>query len=148
MSETVQNLVNAIAAGNAIETENAFAAAMQEKLAGKLEDMHQAVAQSMFKQPEPELAEEEFELSDEEIAAVQAIQESDLADLTAEELESLEEANKWIQSAIKHPGAETRAAKRAGMTPHEYAVKHKGDTGTAGKRARLALTLSKIAKKK
>jgi hypothetical protein len=146
MSETVQNLVNAIKAGNAIDTENAFHAAMQEKLAGKMEDMHSRISQSMFNQPA--LAEEEYELSDEEIAAVQSIQEADLNGLTVEELESLEEANKWIAGAIKHPGAETKSAKRAGMTTHEYAEKHKSDTGTAGKRARLALTLSKIAKKK
>jgi hypothetical protein len=146
MSEAVQNLVNAIKAGDALETEQAFAAAMQEKLASKMEDMHQAVAQSMFNQPE--LAEEEYELSDEEIAAVQSIEESDLASLTVEELEALDEANKWIAGAIKNPGAETRAAKRSGMTTHEYAEKHKNASGTAGKRARLALTLSKIAKKK
>ena len=48
MSESVQNLVNAIAAGDALETQNAFAAAMAEKLSTKLEDMRANVAQSMF----------------------------------------------------------------------------------------------------
>ncbi len=52
---------------------------------------------------------------------------------------------KWIQGAIKHPGAETAAAKRAGMGVQEYMQKHKGDSGRAGKRARLGLTLSKLA---
>ena len=57
MSETVQNLVQAIKAGDALETENAFANAMAEKLSTRLDDMRQSVAQSMFAQPtevEPE----------------------------------------------------------------------------------------------
>jgi hypothetical protein len=40
---------------------------------------------------------------------------------------------------IKHPGAETAAAKRAGKSVHEYAEEHKHDSGTAGARARSAL---------
>lgn len=47
----------------------------------------------------------------------------------------------WIQGAIKHPGALTKAAKRAGESNAEYEQAHKHDSGTAGKRARLALTL-------
>ena len=50
MNETVQNLVQAIRAGDALETENAFTMAMQEKLSAKLDDMRQSVAQSMFNQ--------------------------------------------------------------------------------------------------
>ena len=146
MNETVQNLVNAIQTGNASETENTFAATMAEKLGSRLDDLRQEIAQSMFTQ-QP-VVEEEYALSEEEIAAVSAIDEADLNMLTDEELESIEEAQQWIASAIKHPGAETKAAKHAGMTTHEYAEKHKHDKGTAGKRARLALTLSKISKKK
>lgn len=52
MNETVQNLVNAIVAGDAVETEQAFASAMAEKLSARMEDMRQSVAQSMFAQPE------------------------------------------------------------------------------------------------
>ena len=48
MNDTVQNLVQAIRAGDALETENAFTMAMQEKLSAKLDDMRQSVAQSMF----------------------------------------------------------------------------------------------------
>lgn len=51
MSETVQNLVQAIQAGDASETENAFAQAMAEKLSAKLDDMRQTVARNMFIQP-------------------------------------------------------------------------------------------------
>ena len=53
----------------------------------------------------------------------------------------------WIAGAIKHPGAEKAAAKRAGMSTHAYMEAHKNDSGTAGKRARLGLTLSKMSKK-
>lgn len=57
-------------------------------------------------------------------------------------------AKHFIQSAIKHPGAEKAAAAKAGMSTHEYMEKHKHDSGTAGKRARLGLTLSRLAKRK
>lgn len=53
---------------------------------------------------------------------------------------------KWIAGAIKHPGAMTAAAKREGVSNSKYEQEHKGDSGTAGKRARLAITLSKMKK--
>ena len=64
MNETVQNLVQAIRAGDALETENAFTLAMQEKLSAKLDDMRQSVAQGMFTQEE--VVEEEFYISEED----------------------------------------------------------------------------------
>jgi hypothetical protein len=48
---------------------------------------------------------------------------------------------KWIQSAIKHPGAMTEAAKREGVSNSEYEKEHEHDSGKAGQRARLAETL-------
>lgn len=57
-------------------------------------------------------------------------------------------AKKWISGAIKHPGAEKAAAKRAGESTEAYAEKHADSPGIAGQRARLALTLSKIRKGK
>ena len=63
MNETVQNLVQAIQAGDALETENAFTMAMQEKLSAKLEDMSVSVAQGMFNQQS--FVEEEVEQVDE-----------------------------------------------------------------------------------
>ena len=51
----------------------------------------------------------------------------------------------WIQGAIKHPGAEKKAAAKAGESTHEYMESHKNAGGTAGKRARLGLTLSRMA---
>lgn len=56
-------------------------------------------------------------------------------------------AGKWIQKAIKKPGALTRSAKAVGKSPMEFAREHKGDSGKTGKRARLALTLRKLGKK-
>ena len=53
----------------------------------------------------------------------------------------------WIKGAIKHPGAFTASAKKAGMSTHAFAEKHKGDGGVTGRRARLALTLSKMRPK-
>jgi hypothetical protein len=53
----------------------------------------------------------------------------------------------WIAGAIKHPGAEGKAAKKAGMSTHAYMEAHKDSPGTAGKRARLGLTLSGFGQK-
>jgi hypothetical protein len=48
MSDTTLNLIQSIANGDAIETEQAFANAMAEKLSVKLDDMRMNVAQNMF----------------------------------------------------------------------------------------------------
>lgn len=63
MNETVINLVDAIKSGDAIATENAFAAAMAEKLSVRIDDMRQSVAATMFTQPEA-VVEEEVELDE------------------------------------------------------------------------------------
>ncbi len=49
MSESVHNLISAIASGNALETETAFNAAMAEKISSRLDDMKVSVAQNLFK---------------------------------------------------------------------------------------------------
>ena len=59
---------------------------------------------------------------------------------------------KWIQSAIKHPGAFTKKAKAAGMSTQAYASKvlktgSSADTRTK-KQASLAKTLAKVRKHK
>lgn len=54
MSETVHNLISAIASGNALETETAFNAAMAEKISSRLDDMRVSVAQNLFKEKEVE----------------------------------------------------------------------------------------------
>lgn len=56
-------------------------------------------------------------------------------------------ATKWIKGAIKHPGAMTEAAKKEGVSNSKYEQEHKGDKGHAGKMARLAMALKKMAKK-
>jgi len=57
-------------------------------------------------------------------------------------------AKNWIAGAIKKPGALTKQAKVAGMSPMAFARKKKGAKGKTGKRARLALTLGKMRKGK
>lgn len=54
----------------------------------------------------------------------------------------------FIAGAIKHPGALTRSAKKAGMSPMSYARAHKGDSGTTGRRSRFALELQGFRKNK
>jgi hypothetical protein len=54
----------------------------------------------------------------------------------------------WIKRAVSKPGAETASAKKAGLSTHAYMEKHKHDSGKAGKRARLGLTLSNMSKHK
>ena len=48
----VKNLIDAIADGNALETESSFNAAIAEKIAGRLDTMRQDVAQNMFQSQE------------------------------------------------------------------------------------------------
>jgi len=55
---------------------------------------------------------------------------------------------KFIQKAIKHPGAFTASAKSAGKSVGEYAQEKKHASGTVGRRARLAITLRKLAKRR
>jgi len=82
MNETVLALVDAINSGDAIDTENAFAAAMAEKLSVKIDEYRQSVAASMFAQPEEvveeeTISEEEYNaLSEEEKAEYEIIDEA------------------------------------------------------------------------
>ncbi len=59
---------------------------------------------------------------------------------------------KWIQGAIKHPGAFTKKAKKAGMSVSAYATKvlKKGSKASAQtkRQAALAKTLRKMHKKR
>jgi hypothetical protein len=48
---------------------------------------------------------------------------------------------KWIQGAIKHPGALTKKADDAGESVGVYAREHEHDSGITGKQSRLAMTL-------
>lgn len=55
---------------------------------------------------------------------------------------------KWIQSAIKRPGALRAKAERAGMSTHAYAQAHQDDPGRTGRQARLALILMRIRRRR
>ena len=51
VSENTLNLINAIQAGDAMEMESAFNAAMADKVSERLDAMRSDVAQNMFKTP-------------------------------------------------------------------------------------------------
>ena len=57
-------------------------------------------------------------------------------------------AGKWIQDAVQEPGSFTRSAEKAGKSVAEYAREKKNAGGKTGRRARLALTLRKLGRKK
>jgi hypothetical protein len=57
-------------------------------------------------------------------------------------------SGKWMQKAVKRPGALTAKAKRAGMAVQAYAQKHKHDSGVTGEEARFAVTAKKVARKR
>ena len=57
-------------------------------------------------------------------------------------------ADKWMQSAVKRPGALRAKADKAGESTQEYAREHKSSPGRTGKQARLALTFAKARKGK
>jgi len=155
---STRDLIDAIYSGDATSIEAAFNQTMAVKVSEKLDDMRANVAQNMFASQE-EVVEEEKEPKVKPMGTHPGNEKDELDDeklikkmvkksaLKNEEVENLDEKN-WIAGAIKHPGAETAAAKKAGESTHEYAEKHKHATGTAGKRARLALTLAKLNKKK
>jgi len=54
----------------------------------------------------------------------------------------------WIAGAIKHPGSFSKAAKKAGKSTAAFAQEHEHDSGTLGRRARLAQTLARLRKRK
>lgn len=62
-------------------------------------------------------------------------------------------AKKWIQGAIKHPGALRSAAKRAGEMTKRGTIKRAwlrqqaSKPGRRGRQARLALSLGKMSKR-
>lgn len=57
-------------------------------------------------------------------------------------------AEKFIQAMHMKKGAFKKQAKAAGKGTMEYAQEEKNAPGKTGKRARLALTLRKLAKRK
>lgn len=115
MNETVMTLVDAIKNGDAIATEQAFAAAMAEKLSARIDDMRQSVASTMFTQVVEQPA---------EAVAEEAISEEEYNALTEEqrsEYQELEEAKTKF------------GAMRSYIKNDEIASDHYGDMGTTSK---------------
>jgi hypothetical protein len=124
MNENVIKLVDAIKSGDALATENAFADAMADKLAGKLDDMRVAVAQSMFAQPQ--VQEEEFS-EEADLALIEehyteefdadeiTIEEDELADIT----EKYEGFNK-LKGELASKGAKNPAGLAAWIGRRKY----------------------------
>lgn len=115
MNENTARLVDAIASGDGVETENAFAAAMAEKLGSKIEEYRQQVAASMFSQQEQQeeavaeeltITEEEWEaLSEEEKSQYEVIEEG-LVDATGRVIKKVAQtAGKVVGGVAKTVGA-------------------------------------------
>lgn len=65
MTESVKNLINAISAGDAVETENAFQVAIADKISARLDDMKIEVAKGMFAQQDSVEDEQQAEVEQE-----------------------------------------------------------------------------------
>jgi glutamine amidotransferase PdxT len=65
MTESVKNLINAISAGDAVETENAFQVAIADKISTRLDAMKIEVARGMFAQQDSADVEQEVEVEQE-----------------------------------------------------------------------------------
>ena len=126
MNETVLALVDAINSGDAIDTENAFAAAMAEKLSVRIDEYRQSVAASMFAQPEEvveeeTISEEEYNaLSEEEKAEYELVSEEQLDELSTATLGSYVKkatvSNRNASSSFAHnyrDGNDSAASKAA-----------------------------------
>ena len=116
MNDTTRNLVYAIADGDALGTQNAFAAAMAEKLSTRLDDMRAEVAQSMFNQEQQEtFVEEDFQWITEE-EYLQLTKEEQEEYLTEEQLDEL--MGKGSIGAIRdiHHDAAYKAGKQTDRT--------------------------------
>ena len=93
---STRDLINAIAAGDAIEIENAFNSVMAEKVSARIDDMRIDVAQNLFAE-EVEEIEEEVELNLEDYS-LEEIEEF----MMSEDFEQLDEISKdTLKSYIK-----------------------------------------------
>jgi len=111
MNETVKNLVDAIAAGNALETQNAFAAAMAEKLSTRLDDMRAEVAQNMFNAPEEVVEEELSEEQDLELVVENATDDFEQDEISLSEEEVSELVEKYMGFAKTTASLAAKGAK-------------------------------------
>jgi len=102
MREAVENLVQAIANGDALETEKAFATAMAEKLAPMLDARRIEVSQSMFASQQ-ETVSEEVKTDDEE---------DEDSEEDKEDKEDDEDKQEMKEGAYTNPGLEALLAKK------------------------------------
>lgn len=124
MSENTLNLIQAIANGDAVETEQAFSQAMAEKLSAKLEDMRTGIAQNMFSAQEP-VVEEEVQ------ADIEAI------GLTEEEIQELTEKYMGFEkttAALAARGAKNPKALAAWIGRKKYGKSKFQKAAAAGKK--------------
>lgn len=95
-----------------------------------------------------DLLSEELDIADDIIDSL--MEHLDISELIEEEFETLDEGEKWIQKAIKKEGSLRKSlkAKEGKNIPASKLEKAAKKGGKLGKRARLALTLKKLNKKK
>lgn len=137
MNETVNNLVDAIKSGDALATEQAFAAAMAEKLAGKIEDLRVNVAQNMFV-PQEQYVEEEFTqeewdaLSEEQKAEYELLDEASKA--TDAGLQTRMNKNFTKSVATRYDGTRKQEAEgKKGLVKTAKIIKSRGGDAAAAK---------------
>ena len=110
MREAVENLVQAIANGDALETEKAFATAMAEKLAPMLDARRIEVSQSMFASQQ-ETVSEEVKTDDEEDEDKNKDDEDSEEDKEDKEKDG-EDKQEMKEGAYTNPGLEALLAKK------------------------------------
>jgi hypothetical protein len=138
MSETTYNLIQAMANGDALETEQAFGAAMAEKLAVKLDDMRTGIAQNMFNTPE-QVAEELSEDQDLQMVVENATDdfEQDEISLSEEEVSELVEKYMGFEkttAALAAKGAKNPKALAAWIGRKKYGKEKFQAAAASGKK--------------
>jgi len=141
MKESIQNLVQAIAQGNALETEKAFATAMAEKLAPMLDARRADVAQSMFQsaQEEETVAEEVSEEQDLALVVENATDDFEQDEISLSEEEVSELVEKYMgfektSAALAAKGAKNPKALAAWIGRKKYGKEKFQAAAASGKK--------------
>lgn len=127
MSEAVLALVDAIKAGDAVSTEDAFAAAMAEKLGAKIDEYRQDVAAGMFSQPQGAVETELEEASNATDAGLQTRMNKNFTKSVATRYDGTRkqeaEGKKGLVKTakiIKSRGGDAAAAKQKASDKNDY----------------------------
>lgn len=141
MKESVQNLIQAIAQGDALETEKAFATAMAEKLAPMIDARRAEVAQGMFasQAEEPVVEEEVSEEQDLALVVENATDdfEQDEISLSEEEVSELVEKYMGFEkttAALAAKGAKNPKALAAWIGRKKYGKEKFQAASASGKK--------------